>query len=95
MSEKAKQNTNCMFNSERECPVRKEMRESLDTEKQIAKYVKPLGDKELLKQFSPIFDKMQKMLFNEFGVLHNYCRSCPLLFRDIKDAKKEGAENQK
>lgn len=79
MSDKREKGLNCMFSSERVCPVRKEMRGSLDVKKQIDKYIKPLGDKELLKLYGPILDKIQKMMVNEFGVLHNYCKVCPLL----------------
>ena len=66
----------CVFNPAKNCPVRKEIRISLDAKTEINKYIKPMGDKELLKIYSPIIDKLQQMLVNEFGILHNYCAVC-------------------
>ena len=70
-------NFKCVFNPAKNCPVRKEIRASLDAKAEIDKYIKPLGDKGLMKIYAPIFDKLEKMMVNEFGILHNYCAVCP------------------
>ena len=70
----------CVFNAEKNCPVRKEIHTSLNAKKEIDKYIKPMGDVELLKMYAPIIDKLQQMLVNEFGILHNYCSTCPLKY---------------
>ena len=69
----------CVFDSSKTCPVRKEMHTSLNAKTEISKYIKPMGDVELLKMYAPIIDKLQQMLVNEFGILHNYCSVCPKL----------------
>lgn len=66
----------CVFDETIECPVRKTFREIMKNEKTLEKYLKPLGDTELLKMYAPIFEKLTSMLSNEFGILYNYCQIC-------------------
>ena len=66
----------CVFNAKRECPVRKEMRSKLDAKQQLSKYVKPLGDEELMKIYAPLIEKIQQSFQNEFSLLHFYCQYC-------------------
>lgn len=75
----------CVFKENVECPVRTTLRKSLKHKKDIDKYLKPLGDAELMKIFAPIFDKMESVIANEFGLLHNYCRVCPLRRKDLEN----------
>ncbi len=79
MSKKKKPETNCIFLPDIPCPVRASIKKQLDISKQIKKYIKPVGDAELQKIFSPIFDRMEEVLSSEFGFLHNYCNTCPIL----------------
>ncbi len=79
MPTKKKPETNCVFLSDTPCPVRASMKAQLDISKQIKKYIKPVGDAELQKMFAPIFDEMKDLLQSEFGFLHNYCNTCPVL----------------
>ena len=79
---------NCLFYSEKECPVRKEMRSKLDAKDQISKYVKPMGDEELLKIFTPLIEKLEQSFHSEFGILHFYCAQCPIKFKEISKGMK-------
>lgn len=74
-----KPETNCVFLPDTHCPVRACMKTYLDTKKQIDKYIKPVGDKETMKIFAPIFNRMEEVLSSEFGFLHNYCNTCPII----------------
>jgi len=74
-----KPKTNCVFLPDTACPVRASMKAHININKQIKKYIKPVGDAELQKMFAPIFDKMEDLLQSEFGFLHNYCAVCPIL----------------
>ena len=79
---------NCLFYSEKECPVRKEMRSTLHAKDQISKYVKPMGDEELLKIFTPLIEKLEQSFQSEFGILHFYCAQCPIKFKGINKEMK-------
>jgi len=67
----------CVWNEGLECPIRKAFSRPSER-RDIDKYVKPLEEAELMKMFTPIFDKMKDTMHNEFGILHYYCQICPL-----------------
>ena len=71
----------CVYDSNIECPVRKEIGSKLDVKDQFSKYIKPMGDEELLKIFSPLIEKLEQSFQNEFSFLHFYCRYCPHRWR--------------
>ena len=72
----------CVFNGKLppiKCPVRKEIKASLDIKKSLSKHILPLGDKEVMKIYAPLIDKLEQSFHSEFGLLHFYCAVCPLL----------------
>lgn len=79
---------NCLFYSEKECPVRKEMRSTLDAKDQFTKYVKPMGDEELMKIFTPMIKKLEQAFQSEFSLLHFYCAQCPIKFKEFNKEMK-------
>lgn len=79
-SEASKVENPCVFDGKLppvECPVRKEMKASLVTKETLSKYIAPLGDKELMKIYAPLIDKLEQSFQNEFSLLHFYCAVCP------------------
>lgn len=66
----------CVFNSQKQCPVRKSMHKELKNTQKINAIIKPLGDSEVQKMFLPMIERMEEMLVNEFSILHNYCEIC-------------------
>ena len=74
----------CVYDPNRECPVRKEIGSKLDAKDQVSKYVKPLGDEELMKIYAPLIEKLQQAFQSELGILHFYCAQCPIRFKEMK-----------
>ena len=77
---------NCIFKPEMECPVRKEIKARMEKKKKLDKIIKPLGDKELVKMYMPLLNKMQELTQDELGLLSKFCVCCPLI--------KEGGEKK-
>lgn len=66
----------CVFEHQKECPVRKVLSNKQKTINKLDKIIKPMGDQEKIKIFMPLLDKMQEAFSNEFQILHYYCEIC-------------------
>jgi len=66
----------CVFDHEKECPVRKAMSNEHRAINKLDKVIQPIGDKEILKMYMPILDKMRETFHSEFQTLHYYCLVC-------------------
>jgi len=75
----------CVFELVKECPVRKAMHRKLSGQDLFRKRVEPIGDRELMKIYAPLIDKLQESFQNEFSVLSDYCAVCP-----IREGSKNG-----
>ena len=79
-SDDSKVENPCVFDGKlppKECPVRKEMKATLVTKETFSKHIAPLGDKEVMKIFTPLINKLEQSFQNEFNLLHFYCAVCP------------------